>query len=403
MKRPGSRSGALLGGSNEPRNKRARLAQTIRARQVNRRACEPAATSGPKKILMTADPVGGVWTYAVDLLRALGKEGVEVVLATMGRPLRDDQQTAVATLPNVRLHTSEFALEWMDNPWQDVDRAAEWLLDLEAKTKPDVIHLNGYAHAACPWRAPVLVVAHSCVLSWWRAVRGTRKPNEWNEYRRRVSAGLEAANFVVAPTRAMLATLGDNYGSLPRTGVIPNGRDSNGFRVGRKERFVFSAGRFWDESKNLVALEKAAGQITWPVRVAGSEEGGNGLVKLGRLSASAVAEELSRAAIFCLPARYEPFGLAALEAALSGCALVLGDIPSLHEVWDDAALFVDPNDPKALALTLQNLIDRPEMQASLARRAQRQAKHYSIKTMAERYLCLYRGLVGQIEVVQEAA
>jgi glycosyltransferase involved in cell wall biosynthesis len=352
---------------------------------------------------MTADPVGGVWTYAVDLLRALGKEGVEVVLATMGGPLRDDQQTAVATLPNVRLHTSEFALEWMDNPWQDVDRAAEWLLDLEAKTKPDVIHLNGYAHAACPWRAPVLVVAHSCVLSWWRAVRGTRKPNEWNEYRRRVSAGLEAANFVVAPTRAMLATLGDNYGSLPRTGVIPNGRDSNGFRVGRKERFVFSAGRFWDESKNLVALEKAAGQITWPVRVAGSEEGGNGLVKLGRLSASAVAEELSRATIFCLPARYEPFGLAALEAALSGCALVLGDIPSLHEVWDDAALFVDPNDPKALALTLQNLIDRPEMQASLARRAQRQAKHYSIKTMAERYLCLYRGLVGQIEVVQEAA
>jgi glycosyltransferase involved in cell wall biosynthesis len=352
---------------------------------------------------MTADPVGGVWTYAVDLLRALGKEGVEVVLATMGGPLRDDQQTALATLPNVRLHTSEFALEWMDNPWQDVDRAAEWLLDLEAKTKPDVIHLNGYAHAACPWRAPVLVVAHSCVLSWWRAVRGTRKPNEWNEYRRRVSAGLEAANFVVAPTRAMLATLGDNYGSLPRTGVIPNGRDSNGFRVGRKERFVFSAGRFWDESKNLVALEKAAGQITWPVRVAGSEEGRNGLVKLGRLSASAVAEELSRATIFCLPARYEPFGLAALEAALSGCALVLGDIPSLHEVWDDAALFVDPNDPKALALTLQNLIDRPEMQASLARRAQRQAKHYSIKTMAERYLCLYRGLVGQIEVVQEAA
>ncbi len=32
-----------------------------------------------------------------------------------------------------------------------------------------------------------------------------------------------------------------------------------------------------------------------------------------------------------LPARYEPFGLSVLEAALSGCALVLGDIPSLRE------------------------------------------------------------------------
>ena len=35
-----------------------------------------------------------------------------------------------------------------------------------------------------------------------------------------------------------------------------------------------------------------------------------------------------------LPARYEPFGLSILEAALSGCALVLGDLPSLRELWD---------------------------------------------------------------------
>ena len=52
---------------------------------------------------------------------------------------------------------------------------------------------------------------------------------------------------------------------------------------------------------------------------------------------------MGRAAIYALPARYEPFGLSILEAALSGCALVIGDIPSLREIWADAALFV-PSD-----------------------------------------------------------
>ena len=45
--------------------------------------------SGPQKVLMTADAVGGVWTYALDLVRALPE--VEFALATMGRRLSESQ------------------------------------------------------------------------------------------------------------------------------------------------------------------------------------------------------------------------------------------------------------------------------------------------------------------------
>ncbi|HEX4665733.1 MAG TPA: glycosyltransferase family 4 protein [Chthoniobacterales bacterium] len=357
----------------------------------------------PRKILMTADAVGGVWTYALDLARGLAPEGVQFTIATMGPRPTPAQKRDAGHLPNVSLVESDYRLEWMEEPWNDVDAAGEWLGQLAADLAPDLIHLNGYAHAARHWPAPVLVAAHSCVLSWWRAVRGMRNPEEWNEYRRRVARGLQAADFVVAPTRAMLATLGDNYGDLPRLGVIPNGRDARKFRAARKEPFVFSAGRFWDESKNLSALEKAAGRISWPVRVAGSDEEHNALVSLGKLSPDAVADELSRATIFCLPARYEPFGLSALEAAFSGCALVLGGIASLREVWEDAALFVDPDDSTALAGALQQLISDPERQRQLAQRAQRQAQRYGLQAMAERYLSLYRGLTRQAQLVKEAA
>jgi glycosyltransferase involved in cell wall biosynthesis len=66
---------------------------------------------------------------------------------------------------------------------------------------------------------------------------------------------------------------------------------------------------------------------------------------------------LARASIYVHPARYEPFGLAILDAALAGCALVLGDIPSLRELWHDAAIFVPTEDAARLSRELTALIE----------------------------------------------
>jgi glycosyltransferase involved in cell wall biosynthesis len=99
---------------------------------------------------------------------------------------------------------------------------------------------------------------------------------------------------------------------------------------------------------------------------------------------------MSRAAIYAMPARYEPFGLSILEAGLSGCALVLGDIPSLREVWRDAAIFVSPDDPTALAAAIQRLIDDAPLRAALGTRARRRAVRFSPLAMARGYLDAYR-------------
>src|SRR5215217_9067912 len=163
------------------------------------------------KILMTADTVGGVWTYALEVADALAPHDIEVELATMGRPLDHDQRAELARSAVAGLHESAFALEWEDDPWEDVDRAGRWLLELEERVAPDLVHLNGYAHGSLPWTAPAVVVAHSCVLSWWEAVRGEQAPATWERYRSAVEAGLRAASAVVAPTAAMLAALERHY------------------------------------------------------------------------------------------------------------------------------------------------------------------------------------------------
>lgn len=347
---------------------------------------------------MTTDTVGGVWTYAVDLCRALAPYGVEIALATMGDLPNESQRRQAANLSNVALHVSQFRLEWMPDPWDDVDRAGDWLLQLEGTLRPDVIHLNGYAHAAMEWRAPVLIVAHSCVLTWWAAVKREPLPDQWLTYAARVSHGLRAVAHVVAPSQAMLDALRRQYRRLPETSVIYNGRDYGFAHARTKEPFVLSAGRMWDEAKNLSALAAIAGQLPWPVRVAGDTAPGtipaSNIQFLGRLNEAELAEQMSRAAIYVLPAKYEPFGLSALEAALSGCALALGDIPSLREVWGDAALYLPPDDPCAILDGLSHYINCSEFRREMARRALLRARRYTTRKMAGAYVCLYQHLIG---------
>jgi glycogen(starch) synthase len=130
-------------------------------------------------VLMTADTVGGVFSFALELVRGLAGRGVRVTLATMGGEPSADQRARLADAVAVRVETSSFALEWMDDPWHDVDRAGEWLLALADEVGPDVVHLNGFAHGALPWHVPVVLTGHSDVLSWYEAVRGVGAPPGW--------------------------------------------------------------------------------------------------------------------------------------------------------------------------------------------------------------------------------
>jgi glycogen synthase len=360
----------------------------------------------PPHVLMTADTLGGVWNHAVELACALGERGVQVTLATMGAPLSAQQRAQLSTLHAPALHESAWKLEWMQEPWADVDRAGQWLLALEREVAPDLVHLNQFAFGALPFAAPTLVVAHSCVLSWWRAVHGEPAPASWDEYRGQVARGLAGASLVAAPTRAMFDSLAENHGFSGAGRVLPNGRSAGSFRPAAKQPFIFAAGRLWDAAKNLAALQAVAPDLPWPVRVAGStahpdqaaspvpcpSSASESVRCLGELPPQDLALQLAEASIYALPARYEPFGLSVLEAALSGCALVLGDIASLREIWGPAALYVAPDDHDALRATLRRLTDNADERSRLANTARTRALHFSIARMADAYLGAYGAL-----------
>jgi glycosyltransferase involved in cell wall biosynthesis len=355
----------------------------------------------PGAVLMSADALGGAFSSALELSRALGKRDVRVTLAVMGT-LSAAQREEAGRIPGLSLHESAYRLEWMDDPWEDVARAGEWLLKLEDRTRPDLVQLGSYAHGALPFRAPRVVVAHTCALSWFEAVHAKEQPLRLERYRREVTAGLAGAHAVVAPTRAMLESLTRLYGAPARTRVIACGRDPERYRPAPKAERVLSLGRLWDPARNVAALQTAAPSLPWPVCVGGSDVAPDGartplpgIQHLGVLTPDEAAAALARAAVFALPARYQPFGVSIVEAALSGCALVLGDLPSLRELWGGAALFVDPDDTEDLVRALRCLILHPGVRTALGARARSRALDYSLERMALGYLGLYEELCAR--------
>jgi glycogen synthase len=365
------------------------------------------------RILMTADTVGGVWTYALELTRALQPYDVEVLLAIMGPSLSESQRNDARSLPNLSLFKSNYKLEWMPDSWSDVKRAGDWLLHLENRLQPDLIHLNGYAHASLPWRNPTLVAGHSCVFSWWQAVKRCTPPAEWQRYKHEVQDGLHAADLVVTPSAAMLHALNDHYGPIDNARVIHNGRDPEHFAARQKRPLILSAGRLWDEAKNVDRVAEVAAELPWPVLVAGDFQHPDRPVRhsfvarqcrwLGSLPEAQLRRWFAFASIYALPALYEPFGYTPLEAALSGCALVLGDIESLREIWKDAAVFVDPNDSAALKHELLELIGNRKRREEMSRRAHERALQFTSARMAENYFATYEELLAAKALAEQEA
>ena len=376
-------------------------------RQPSTEQAAAPRSSHRTRVLMTTDAVGGVWNLSLDLATGLRAHHIDVVLAVLG-PAPTTGQRNLAARRGTRLQQAPSSLEWMSEPWKEIEAAGRWLMRLEDELGCDLVHLNGYSYARLPFRAPKLAVVQSCVLSWWRAVRGDPPPPEWHKYHGQMTAGLTAAHHVVAPSAWMASELRRIYAPPTDVSVIHNGRSSRRFAPAPKRAFILAAGRLGDEAKNLQALSRVSGALPWPVLIAGplSMSGHDGAGRdqapadyggvqlMGAVNQAELARLYAAAPIYAHPARYEPFGVSVLEAALSGCALVLGDIPSLRELWNGAALFVDPSDDAALARALTGLANRPHERSFLAQEARLRARVYSRDRMVGAYARLYARMLA---------
>jgi glycosyltransferase involved in cell wall biosynthesis len=359
------------------------------------------------RILITADPVDGTWQYSLDLARGLFRLGHETVLALTGPAPAAEQMKAAAAVPGLRLVEAGLLLEGAGATEASMARAAGAIAAVAAETEADIVQLNtpafGAFGALADFGRPVVAVVHSCIASRWEAVEGSSLPAEFEWRTDLVARGLRSAGAVVAPTSAFAASVKRHYGlkTVPRT--VHHGRSPVAVPNGVPHDFVFTAGRLWDEGKNFGMIDAAAARIGVPVRAAGPLAGPNGakvlfdnIHCLGTLGDEELGRWLSARPVFVSAALHEPFGLAVLEAASAGCALILSDIPSFRELWEEVAIFVDPRDEDGFARAIGNLVGDDFERAVLGRAARERAERYTPDAMAAQMAAVYRGLLPAV-------
>jgi glycosyltransferase involved in cell wall biosynthesis len=353
------------------------------------------------KILMTTDTVGGVWTYSLELCKALSDHNIQVHLAAMGAWPTAEQEREASKMANIVLYKSDYKLEWMQDPWEDLEKAHKWITSIYQTIHPDVVHFNNYAHIENFWSCPIITVYHSCVQTWWQAVKGTSAPSTWSRYTALVKDSLNASDMVVSPTNAILEKAVRVHEVKSPTEVIYNGREINFSEEVEKEDFILCMGRIWDEAKNLRALSGIAKNLPWPVYIAGNNINPNtgkeveieNVHFLGELSSEEAVNIMQRASIFASPTKYEPFGLAILEAAKAGCALALSEIETLKELWSSAASFFDPENSEDTQQKILQLIEDKEHRKVMAEKACAQSEAYNLQKMGSEYAALYKRLI----------
>ncbi|HLJ85876.1 MAG TPA: glycosyltransferase family 4 protein [Candidatus Angelobacter sp.] len=358
-------------------------------------------------ILVTCDTIGGVWTYTRELVTGLTRRGLTVTLVSFGDIPSWEQTQWMDGLQNLTYHPTAFKLEWMQESEADLAASSDYLESLTQEIKPDVLHSSQFYYGALNIDIPRLVVAHSDVLSWWGAVHKKEPPDSsWIRwYRRIVLRGLSHATAVVAPSHWMLEQIGRHYCKAALGSVIYNGRSPLLFNPHRgKDEMVVTVGRLWDGGKNTSLLLQK--DMPLPVCVVGpqkhpeSREEPAGLNRPTSdlqvqppLNEKRLSQLLGRAAIYAATSRYEPFGLAPVEAALSRCAIVASDIPSFRELWEGAAVFFRNDDSQSLRSVLEQLVQDASLRRAYANLAYDRARQrFTADRMVEEYIGLYARL-----------
>ncbi len=299
------------------------------------------------RILIVADIVGGVRTFVTELARELAGDAHEVHLALIG------PRSAAPALPVASCQVTDLRLEWMPDSDADVAATAAWVAELCERVRPDVLHMNTFAPVVDS-AVPVLLTAHSCVLTWWRAVHGVRRAAR--------VGGLPAAGGVRDGPRRR------DRDAQPGAGARAGGSLRAGRGVGdpprpavtapprARERLVVTAGRLWDPAKNLALVAAAAPEIGGARRR--DRPGGRRWARAHRRARGALACSTGSRALRCSPSprATSPSGWRRWRPRYAVARSCSATSPACVRSVGKPRAYVPADDPEPLAATVCGLL-----------------------------------------------
>jgi glycosyltransferase involved in cell wall biosynthesis len=289
------------------------------------------------------------------------------------------------------------------------------------KTNVDIFHVPYFA-APLLSRTPTVITIHDAIPLLLPAYRADAKVRAYMSLVARASrnasmvitvsqhAKQDIMRTLKLPTeriRVIYEAAGDEYQPITDVDMLAAARA----RYGVGERYVFYLGGL-DQRKNVLQLVRAFAQVYRDVGdpnlqllISGDPDKRGALFPDPRPVVTELGMEehilfrfvedqdkpamYSGTSLFVFPSLYEGFGLDPLEAMSCGAPVVCSNRTSLPEVVGDAALTVDPEDTRALAGAMSNVLTNPGLQADLKQRSLQRAARFNWHTTATETLSVY--------------
>jgi glycosyltransferase involved in cell wall biosynthesis len=100
----------------------------------------------------------------------------------------------------------------------------------------------------------------------------------------------------------------------------------------------------------------------------------------------------ANAEMFVYPSHYEGFGMPPLEAMSVGTPTIVSKTSSLPEVGGDAVLYCHSDDPKDIAMVMQNVLINRNLRETLSRRGKERAERFSWEGFTEKFLEIIKSI-----------
>jgi glycosyltransferase involved in cell wall biosynthesis len=352
----------------------------------------------------------------VDRYHGIGRVLYEQLLAWRNR---DDVRITLLVGPE---SSPRFSLPALRSPMLTIRRTYVplfgathlWRLERELREVDADVALFPY-HLAAPLtgRTPRVAMVHDCTFE----LDPTSYPSAWSRpaYRAVTSLVMRTAH-VVTVSEASASDIRRVYGETARpVAVVYNGVDPRFGQdadprvcdeLGLPKRYVLTVGARRPH-KNLGVAIRALTHLPEDVHLVcvGAvdprvDDGLDGLAgQLGVTSRVHHLENVAHGTLAALyggavallfPSRHEGFGLPLLEAMASRTPVLAGDIPVSREIAGDAALYVQPDDPRQWAAAVVRLLEDPSVHADLVARGTQRVAAFSWERSADELLAACR-------------
>ena len=364
------------------------------------------------RLLMTTDVKSEVWDYSLTLSKALLKHiNAEILIISMGGKPTDSQKKQLEDL-NIEFQFTDFSPDFLADNEINPD-ISEIKTTFERSIKsfdPHIVHLN-HGYPDLNFDKPCILACHANILNKkiWNDSINRYSPLYQNllNYKQIINKSLNNADIVIAPSRFFAENLIKTFDFIKGIKIIYNGIDYKPHSCVKESPTLVTFGNMSDSSKHINLLLNMAYRLpdNIKIKIIGDSQLDRKLPKnvefLTNLSNFERWEVYKNSSIYLALSNYESNGLASIQAAYSGCAILANDIPSCKELWGDCAYIFDRDDANSLMRCINNLVENPNLLEITSRNCQAKALSvFNSKRMAYEYINLYKNILKKHQTKQ---